>query len=157
MSTWGIENYVENRIPVFKNIVELEAPAFLLENSPLLSLDESENTYLVSLLATDQHILNENYLPFWGRLRVLGKSVTLSNEDSPVSFQIFREGHYTNKDIAPVIINEQTVMPGEALYLTKGVHTARSTLADQHLRLLWGENLSTPIQPAPDGPIFTKF
>ncbi|WP_438958683.1 hypothetical protein [Porticoccus sp.] len=162
MSTWGTESYREAGEPIFGDIIEEQQPKFLLANKLQLDLglpDEVRKKVIhpdYDLLGDDLNTLRENYIPHWGKLYVAGKYLVVSKPNKYYEIKVLIEGKYTFEGGNPVILNDQKLLPGEVVFLKKGVHRAMSSEAGV-FAFRWGEHLPTPEKSPPDSYLFSGF
>ena len=161
MSTWGLENYREANMPILSQTITKEQPKFLVVNinqlDPLLTSEQRQNTIHpdYDLLQEDIAVLRDNYIQHWGKLFVPGKKLQL-NKDEISYFNILIEGIYTVESSIAVIINNNEVMPGETIFLNRGVNVLTTSYAG-NLYLRWGDHLYMPNMPAYKYSLFNGF
>lgn len=159
MSAWGLSDYYARAEPVLRDVIDRDQPQFVLINQPILSfarLDPAragpENG---ALLEADIRAVRENYIPHWGPIAVAGKEIVLTSDVLRQDFQIVIPGPYTVETTASVVLNGETVKPGQTVRLSKGQHSI-SAPTPLTVTLRSGDELFRPQQPA-DRPLFTGF
>jgi len=128
MSTWGIETYRKAGRPIMRDILIREAPHFLLANTPVLAIDDpawfGEDDSVYRLFDEDYLVLQDNFVPYWGALYVLGKRFE-DLDAEPQPFEILVPGRYRVLADDPVTIDGLPALPDETVTLTAGAHAIR--------------------------------
>ncbi len=158
MSTWGVENYTNNNLPILKSAIFNDAPPFFIAN--VGSLDFSNQTPLTSIkqyaiLDKDLETLKENYIHHWGELYVAGKQLYLS--EKRVEFSIIIPGVYTLESKSKAVIDGNLLTSGGSLFFTSGIHVIESDSVGEEYTLRWGKKLYRPTYQPDDKAIFTGF
>lgn len=162
MSTWGTENYRAAGQPIFSDIIEEQQPKFLLANKIQLDLalpDEVRGRVIhpdYDLLEADLNVLRENYIPHWGKLYVAGKYLVVSEPGKHYEMKVLIEGRYTFEGESPLILNDQKLLPGEVVFLKKGIHGAMSSETGV-FAFRWGDHLGIPEKSPRDSYLFSGF
>jgi hypothetical protein len=162
MSTWGMENYLAGKRPVFRDIIVKYRPKYLLANiaslNPLIDQKALKSQGHYVLLEEDQAILRDNFVHHWGMLFVAGKQLEFKGTMQHIEFEILIPGIYSLEAKAPIEIDGQMYDPASTLELAKGRHNARRMSSGSDIAILrWGEHLHRPFAPAPLPPLFTSF
>ena len=161
MSTWGMESYHSRGKPIFQEILREHQPKFLLRTHPALTAvsgvpPDPENLHL-KLLQQDQRVLRENFVHHWGPISVPGKRIRLDRPHEPTRFELLVSGPYTLVAEHPVIINNNTISPGNVMELEAGIHIVYSARAAGNAELItlkWGDKLTIPSREAPPQPLY---
>ena len=162
MSSWGMENYLDQGEPIFRELIARERPLFLLANTlsldPAVSPDRLRAAGGLALFDEDHAVLAANYVHHWGALYVAGKTLTLPTGGGEATFEILIPGSYTLESEGPIVIDGRTIAAGETLQLAPGPHRAAAQAGGPLRAILrWGERLHRPAEPPPEGRIFTGF
>lgn len=158
MSTWGVENYTNNNLPILKSAILNDTPPFFIAN--VGSLDLSNQTQLTSIkqyaiLDKDLETLKENYIHHWGELYVAGKQLYLAEEK--LEFSIIIPGNYTLESRSKAVIDGHSLTSGGSLFLNSGIHVIESDSVGEEYTLRWGKKLYRPAFQPEDNAIFTGF
>jgi hypothetical protein len=152
MSTWGIESYLENEVRIINKIIKTTPPLFIINNSPLLDIDNRSNGYY-SLFEEDFLAIKDNYISFWNQLYVIGKIINLDDGE----FEILIPGEYRLKSDFGVIINDDFLLPNNDIYLDIGKYKAKSVSNSKDFKLIWSQVSDQTIKEIPIKPLFTGF
>lgn len=159
MSTAGFRLYHEVGEPIFEDLIVEVAPQFLLANHPALMLDRQLQGLLTpgtnQLLDDDLRILEDNFIPHWGPLWILGKSLNLTSTE-PVEVKILVPGFYTLEADGPVSVGTRVVRPNERINLDRTHYEVRSTTPDAEIELRWSGH-TIPLRAPPEGALFRGF
>ncbi len=158
MSTWGVENYINNNLPILNSAIINDTPPFFIAN--VGSLDFSQRTPIPSIkqyaiLDKDISTLKENYIHHWGELYVAGKQLYLS--ETRLEFSIVIPGDYTLESKSEAVIDGHSLTPGASLYLASGDHVIESDVSGREYTLRWGRTLYRPTYQPDKSAIFTGF
>jgi hypothetical protein len=107
-----------------------------------------------ALLPADAAFLRENFIPHWGPIWVAGKVLPPSGAGEQ-AFTIAIPGPYTVESAAPVAIDGESTAPGAVVTLSRGLHHLTANASP--VRLRWGDHLSRPSTPPPEGPLYWGF
>ena len=154
MSSWGMENYLSAGTPIMAGILQKQAPAFIIANSPALegALTGAPDPSELQLLAEDKAALRASFIPHWGALWVAGKRLQASPSARP--FELFVPGIYTIEAPAPVVLDGQFREPGSVISLAAGTHSIASISGPTPVTIRIGNHLPVPAGTPPEGPIF---
>jgi hypothetical protein len=175
MSTWTLSDYRDRGAPVFAELLRREAPLLLLENVGSLRLAQSADDAddgIHRLLPADFAVLQENFVPHWGPVRVAGKQVALTT-DAPTTFSVLIPGDYvielgaTDRSGAGLVgaglvgtdlvdIDGVVYGDGEMVTLGEGPHTARGVTTTT-LGLRTAQALPPPTTAPLDERLFVGF
>jgi hypothetical protein len=158
MSTWGVENYTNNNLPVLRSAILNDTPPFFIAN--VGSLDFSRQTPIpfmkqYAIIENDLSTLKENYIHHWGELYVAGKQLYLP--ETRLEFSIVIPGVYTLESKFEAVIDGLPQPPGSLLYLASGEHIIESDASGSEYTLRWGKTLYRPTYQPDDNAIFTGF
>lgn len=161
MSTWGLEHYRDQGMPVMRRVLTAEQPRFLIANSPVLDLSRSREAILAgyghALLAEDFQVLRDNFIPHWGLLYVPGKRIALEGGGKPREFEILVPGRYTLEGADTATIGGTALRPGDTLELSAGRHAIHSNGAPAQVTLRWGDHLYRPPGAPSEQAFFARF
>lgn len=149
MSTWGFETYYENGQPVLRDVIDQDAPKFLLANKNSLDFmiegyDENVPEY-VRLMPEDKQALRENYIHHWTKLYVPGKYFVFSGQKKKERFYLNIPGYYTIESARAVKIDGKRFNPLDFVDLKKGEHTIEYPGSDESIvTLRWGKRIMRP-------------
>lgn len=155
MSTWGYEDYIARNIPVIRNAIEQDNPAFVLVNSHYLDVFGPDKTDK-GLLRQDIQALRQNYIHHWSHLYVAGKTFELTSNSLSREVKVNIEGVYTLEASNSLLINGKVWLAGQARYLARGVHELASKEPGKVV-LRWGDNLYRPRNLEEKQRLFTGF
>ena len=158
MSTWGMEDYRARGNPIMREILLREQPQFLVANVDVLRIDDpdwfGEEESYYRLLDEDYLVLQDNFIPYWGALYVLGKRFENLGTD-PVEFELLVPGDYQVVSEGSVVIDGKSIDAGRTIGLAAGEHqvSVNEEGASVMLRLA---GLPEPWKRAPmDFPIYS--
>lgn len=154
MSTWGMENYHQRDQSVIRDFIEAGDPRFVLANHPALA---SPGTWItpVQLLPADAEALAENFVAYWGPIRVAGKQVSIP-AGAAMTIPLSLPGRYRLHAESAIRINGRMIQPNKSLQLESGEIVLESPMADVVVTLAL-DVPSPPDEPPPDSPIFRGF
>lgn len=153
MTTWGMQNYQQNGVPIMDRILESNAPPLLVANHQVLLYamgvgdHEQDRVYL---FPEDNETLRKAFVKYWGPVYVAGIEFDAGPE--PVMIEIKISGEYRNDSDASFKINGIEYHPGETLNLPRGSYQLGS-MKKSHFRLIWAAAKAAPDTPAPDVPV----
>lgn len=162
MSTWGAENYREDHVPIFENIVAESQPKFVLANKAQLDLavpSQIRKQFIperYDLFAEDLQVLRDNYIPHWGKLYVAGKYIIVDTPEIRKEFSVMIEGIYTLEAKSSVYLNGKKLEMNEVVFLEKGTHILKVDEKGIYT-FRWGDNLEIPTFTLGSGSLFDGF
>lgn len=162
MSTWGMENYLDEGQPIFRTLLRERQPVYLLANIPTLNpqFDQERLRALghYVLFDEDQEVLRANFVHHWGDLFVAGKTLRFTETQDRDDFEMLIPGRYTLESKVPIEIDGRLFQPGATIELSAGRHSARRLDSGRGRAILrWGDHLFRPADPAPPWPLFAGF
>lgn len=161
MSSWGMENYLNAGVPIFRDIVARERPPFLIASiaslDPAVDKEALRADGYLSLFDEDNRLLADNYVQHWGRLYVAGKTLRFPTENAKLAFEILIPGRYTLEAEGVIEIDGQSFQPHETLELAAGWHDSRALAGSGTAVLRWGDRLPRPAAPPSPGPLYDGF
>ncbi|MGO4915884.1 glycosyltransferase family 39 protein [Pseudogemmobacter sp. W21_MBD1_M6] len=152
MSQWGMTDYRNHARPVMQDILERDAPQFILANNWRLNLHllSADNPVvgILGLLPEDLATLKNNYAPFWGPLYVPGKTILPSDK----GIDVVLSGNYRINGGGDLAIDGQSIPAGGKITLSKGHHAVSSRTGATLV-------LDVPMPDAipPTRPLFGRF
>ena len=159
MSSWGLESYWAYGRPIFREIIVAQRPLFLITDVRALDLTRPWGQARVGdgyrLLKRDHDLLAANYVPHWGPIWVVGKSLALFSQWE-TEFEILIPGPYRLEAADPIRIDGVLYEPGAEVSLTIGRHRAKASL-DGTVVLRWAAARSGPEQAPLDEPVYRGF
>src|SRR5262249_23162939 len=96
------------------------------------------------LLPADAAFLRENYLPHWGMIFVLGKTIEPPPAGGEKQFEILVSGDYRLEAAAGVTVDGQGRKGGDIVTLTAGSHDLMGDRAGGPVILRWAAALPPP-------------
>jgi hypothetical protein len=130
MSSWGMDSYLSNNEPIFRNILIKKKPKLLLANTEVIDLSlDYKNAKSVrgqSLLITDWLCLKANFINHWGIIYVPGKEFSFIKNGDQFDFEILIPDKYTIEAPQPVIIDDIYYNPYDTIHLEFGFHKIKS-------------------------------
>ena len=144
MSTWGMAKYRANGEPVMADLIEKDAPPFLLAgrwNLHRVMTDPNAKTNPYLLLPEDIRTLRDTYAHYSGAIWLAGRELTLGRY--PQVFEMSIPGRYRLDSSAPVRINGDLVNSGTVLELDDLVVIRGDK--DTEVRLYW--DTGVPLKP----------
>jgi Dolichyl-phosphate-mannose-protein mannosyltransferase len=161
MSTWGMENYLTRNVPVMDDLIRREQPRFLIANACSLDISrpmaDEHAQCQYRLLSEDFETLQANFVHHWGAVYVAGKAIDLRVPREPQEFEILISGLYTVEAETAVIIDGETLEPGEQVRLDQAVHNIAATDTPERAVLRFGKNLFKPDHAPSSQPIYYGF
>jgi hypothetical protein len=146
-SSAGMEAYLSNNTPIFREILLSKVCSFLIVNTEVLDLSKTKSESVSirghSLLKDDWEVLNDNFIQYWGLIYIPGKIFEFNDTDLNKEFEILIPGIYTVESENPVMINGLQYNSGETINLTRGHHKI-STILFNNVFLRFGNNLYKP-------------
>jgi hypothetical protein len=158
MSTWGLEEYRQQGLPVMQTILQKEQPQLLIANSPVLQIYSNkwfgENKSVYRLLDEDYLTLRNNFIPHWGLIYIPGKYFQFGSTEKERLFDIIIEGQYTVECKDIVSIDGKILETGRVVYIEKGEHLING-MENATVILRWGNHLYRPDKLPVNAPIYT--
>ncbi len=152
-SGWALENYRANGDAMYRDAMGSPPAPMLIRHGYALEFLDAEADDKMALLPSDAKALRENYIQHWGRIFVAGKNFAPSGQKRLE--RIIIPGLYTVEK-SPVTINGTAYRPGKVVRLERGTITL-GPIGEGGASLRWGDNLSVPDEPFPDGWLFTNY
>lgn len=146
MSGWGLQSYRQKGIGFMPRALETRHPAFVLSNRPVL---EPAHPAFQRLLPEDREIIDHQFVPYWGPIRVAGAEGQLP-EDGTVDLRLPFPGRYRLESEEPVLIDGHLQRGGDVLFVRgRIVRAARSSGPHNHSEIAVRLILATA-NPAPN-------
>lgn len=111
MSTWGIESYVSRGKDFMPGLLAAQRPPLLLANHGALI---PRSLLFRKLSATDQSLIRDSYVEYWGPIRVAGIELTVPSEGVVLARLPFA-GLYRIESDAPILIERQRYGTGDRI------------------------------------------
>jgi len=111
MSTWGIDSYVARGKDFMPGILAAQRPPLLLANHGALI---PRSLLFRKLSATDQSLIRNSYVEYWGPVRVAGTELTVPSEGAVLARLPFA-GLYRIQSDAPILIDGQRYGTGDRI------------------------------------------
>jgi hypothetical protein len=150
MSSWGVENYRRAGQPVLSTLVARHQPVFVLADSPSLYAALAPGVEVDpdrAFLPEDTRFLRANYIHHWGMVFVAGKH--LRSAEAAAGFDVAIAGAYRLEADAPILIDGNSVAPGDSIALSAGAHRVGfGGSAEATLR--WAQASTVPALPPTD-------
>jgi hypothetical protein len=151
MTSWGVESYLARGRPFMPRTVERNHPPMLISNRPVLMPGTPP---FGLLLPEDRAVIENQYQPYWGPIRIAGGATTFTAPGS-TTLQLPFGGRYRLESSGTVLLDGQALDPGAVIdvgdaRLSVQVDADSSATAGWPLtvRLLWAD-----AGPPPDGPV----
>lgn len=145
MSTWGLENYRERKIPLLKKLIRKYEPKLLIANSPGLINTKKNNL----IFKEDKEVLFSSYVKYWGPLYVPGKKFEVLNGNEEIIFTNFIPGNYLLTSNNKVAVNGVEIFPNGKFYLKKGRNVIASKRDIKNVTFCWNELKYNPSKIKP--------
>lgn len=150
MSTWGVENYVARNSPFMPAAIARYQPPLLIGNR--FELVPGTGNYGM-LLERDRQIIETQYQPYWGPIRVAGASALIDGR-GPVPMELPFAGRYRLESPMAAWIDGVLVRPGEAIVVGRDRLVVEVTANPEEafdeqkaVRLLWADAQPPPASP----------
>ncbi|MGH7025490.1 MAG: hypothetical protein ACREEB_18130 [Caulobacteraceae bacterium] len=155
VSGWGLEDYKQQGRPQFLEAMERQRVPLLLIFSPYCALCSAvEDTPGVeTLLPRDAAALHDNYVQEWGPIWVAGKRIAAGT--APITVTVLIPGDYTVEG-PPLSIDGVSREAGGVVGLDRGAHVIGGPRSGPSV-LRWGDHLTVPRGPPPEGAVFAEF
>jgi hypothetical protein len=146
-SSAGMEAYLRQNTPIFREILISKVCNLLIANTEVLDFSKTWSEAVSirghSLLKDDWEVLNDNFIQHWGLIYVPGKIFEFNNITLIKEFEILIPGVYTIESEYLVTIDDLNYVPGSTINLARGLHKITSLLSN-HVLLRFGNNLYKP-------------
>lgn len=152
-SGWGLENYYRSGKPIYSQALKTEPVPMLLVNNVVLQDIFHDIFFEGRLLAEDDAILRDNYIPHWGSVFVAGKVIAAG--ERPLAVEIAIPGRYTVEG-GSIGLDGRYYAAGSVVTLARGTHSVAAGRAAA-VTLRWGEHLGRPDFAWPRSSIFTAY
>lgn len=153
MTPWGIDQYLLGGFPSLQETMSIK-PVPLVVNDDYMFEDALNGKGAVpAFLPGDLAAIRDTFVHLWGPFWIAGEEIPARAGGH--AFEIRVPGFYTARG-ASVTIGDRMLVPGQFLYLDRGVYRA-STTGDKAARLIWGKDIKVPAQPDAGGPLFMPF
>lgn len=152
-SGWGLMEYRRTGANLVIGVMERKPVPLLLINHPVLAAAFLGERPEERFLDPDAEALRTNYIPHWGRFLVAGKVIPAGR--MPMNLRFMVPGPYTIEGAA-VTIDGVRHSAGEVVHLVRGDHRIGGDRPTQAV-LRWGDHLTVPDQPPPDGAAYDEF
>lgn len=156
MSTWGVEAYRRGGQSFMARAATRSCPPLLLVNHVVLV----RGSLLYRQLGeTDRRLLETGYVGYWGPIRVAGSEVNLV-PDGSTSIEILCGGRYRVESPSPVVLNGAVLRDGDVVDLPAGnssLAPAQAQTAAMHVRLLWADAHTPPVNEPPSLPLYAPL
>jgi len=162
MTTWDMERYKENALPLMREILVRKRPVFILANTVILDLSRPWGSRPKifkrdPLLREDFTLLQQNYIHHWGMIFVAGKRFRFPDGETKNTFEMLIPGIYTVESEEPVWIDGERYPPGAKIFLEIGDHEVTLQHTPAEVAIRWGEDLYLPPYPPPEQPVFFGY
>lgn len=126
MSTWGLESYNKNGVPVIAQAIYEKDPAFILAN--IFQLDFEHKTYHSDtkvplrhqLLSEDLRALKDHFIHYWGPIYIRGKKLKISQSHTINMCDLNLDGCYYVSTSKPLLINGKKYENEELIMIMHG-------------------------------------
>lgn len=145
----GLDDYRLTGTPTYRETMEARPVPLLLVNDT--TIEAALEGQYSPLLPADTAALRDNYVSFWGPIRLAGHEFA-PGADTQVEMLV--PGTYTVIG-GPAVIDGNAYPSGSLVEITRGMH--RVVTAEHPLRLQWGDNLAPPAQSWNEGPLYVGF
>ena len=158
LSTWGVEVYRAKGHSLMGEAIAIARPPMVLVDSSVL---DPGSAHFEKLLPEDRRIIENQYLPYWGPIRVAGAQAILMEGDSVV-VEVPFPGAYRLAANGPVLINAELHQAGSVVNLTD----TRVLMADpkdssyrtgESVRLVWAAAAAPPSELPSMQPLFSPL
>ncbi|MCB2065091.1 MAG: hypothetical protein KDE15_00455 [Erythrobacter sp.] len=144
-----LDAYRAGGVASYRATMEAEAVPLLLANDEVIEAMLAGDDSV--LLPVDAEALRDNYLPFWGPIRLAGYALPAGSDRLR---EVLVPGSYTVLGGTAVI--DGTAHPeGSLVTLSRGTH--RIAAPAGAVRLQWGDHLAPPLRPWDDGALYVGF
>ena len=154
MSSWGLDDYRDAGVPVFRSLLRTSRPKLLLDNAPTLTAAFGGRGSQI-LFEEDAAALRESFVQYWGPIYVAGHRLHL-DPGAEAGWEVLIAGAYRLESEGPVTIGGSLRPSGSVIELPAGWVTFRSDLP-QEIVLHTSDAGEAPSRPPPDGPLYTGF
>lgn len=152
MTPWGIELYKAGIVPDIRTLLATKVVPLVMDNDPMFTRLLTTDEPALEFKPEDAAAMRATYIHLWGPYWIAGgKFAGGSKVDA---FEIRVPGPYTVKD-SELVIDGKTYAAGDVVQLDRGTYQV-STI-ERGARLVWGDNIKVPDQPAPTESFWTPF
>lgn len=158
MSTWTIEDYRQQAVPLMADVLVQQQPHFLLANVRSLDLHQGKievDDSFHALLPDDFALLRDNFVPHWGPLWVAGKRVVIDDATIPVVTDLVIAGRYLVEAPGTVFIDGVGHRAGDVVDMVRGTHSVAGDVGTVVLRIADARPAPTVAPPKDD--LFRRF
>ena len=158
MSTWTIEDYRQQAVPLMADVLVQQQPHFLLANVRSLDLHQGDigvDDSVHALLPDDFALLRDNFVQHWGPLWVAGKRVVIDDAKIPVVTDIVIAGRYLVEAPGTVFIDGVGHPAGYVVDMVRGTHSVAADVGTVVLRIADARPAPTVAPPKDD--LFRRF
>ncbi len=121
MTSWALEHYLAKGRPFMPEALARQHPPLLISDRPVLL----PGTPLFGLLLPeDQQIIEEQYQPYWGPIRIAGAAAKFTGPGS-ATLRLPFGGEYRLDSPVSVRIDGRAVAPGEVVQISGDHPTAQ--------------------------------
>jgi hypothetical protein len=152
LTSWGIELYKAGHYPSIRDILASRTVPLVMSNHPLFGTLFKTRDEVPDLLPEDAAAMRATYIHFWGPYWVAGEEIDASAGATDVDLIV--PGPYTVRG-GGLRIDGTEYADGDVVVLSRGKHQIASTGVDA--KLIWGERIMAPAEPAPKGAYWTPF
>jgi hypothetical protein len=150
---WALEGYWRKGEPEYAEALGRRPVPMMLLNTHTLRNVFEDTGIEEHLMPRDVEVLHASYIPHWGPIYVAGKRIPAGAK--PLRIDVAVPGTYTVESAA-VTIRGRRYAPGQLVDLERGpVRIGGGRTSEAVLR--WGDHLSRPSSPAPEGALFTNY
>jgi hypothetical protein len=154
MSSWGVESYRAAGKSFMAEALARYRPPLLIVNRGELDPDGYQFRWL---LPQDQLLIQQDYVPYWGAIRVAGTQVQVS-PSAPVEAHVPFPGRYRLESDAPVRVDGVARSSGDILELESEsfqVSTDATASRRAMVRVVWADARPAPKSEPPLDPMYT--
>ena len=151
MSTWTMERYLARDQPFMPSLLMNHQPPLLIENRGELV---PGTRVFRRLLEQDRKIIENQYQPYWGPIRIAGAAANIEGTEQVVVLRLPFAGRYRLESTQPVRIDGQVLVPGavivvgeQRLALDVAMTASARSGAPLAIRLLWADARPPPASP----------
>lgn len=157
MSGWGVEKYLQRGQAFMPAALAGRCPPLVLVDHPVLT----PRTLLYrQLQAVDRRILEEQYVDYWGPIRVAG-AVAILADDGPVTVRVPCNGSYRVEADGPILLDGRRAVAGDVVALESGrdhrLVAEAAPAPARRVRLVWAAARDAPVEPPPKAGLYDSL
>lgn len=152
MTPWGTENYrLRRQGGTMVEAMARDPVPLVVENERFFTAALRSRAPVPEFFPADLTALRDTYVHFWGPFWIAGEALA-AGESRQVTIRV--PGTYTVRGGA-LTVDGRRFRPGDTLELGRGQHRLAASSAPA--RLIWGDRLQLPANPAPAEPLWVAF